>query len=403
MSNLWFFSTPFVSFGEGALAFLENIPGQKCFIVTDPGLIKVKLLDILTEKLKKFGKSWQVFGAVEPDPKEETILKGLEQCKQFAPDLVIGLGGGSSIDAAKAIWVLYERPDLKMDDIHPFKPLNLGKKAKLLAIPTTSGTGSEATWATIITRKQPDGSDFKMELANREIIPPYAILDTAFTKGLPPRITVATAFDAYGHAFEALTASWRNVFSDALAVKAIQLIRHYLPIAAKNGGDISARENLHSAACMSGISFCNSQVNIGHALAHATGANFHFMHGEIVGLFLPYVLKYMVNDPKDPGSIKAESILAETAKMIGIADWSDSAKISVEKLLRDISRFQDELGFPKSMAKLGVTRAQIDEKMESTVDKVMESIGTALSPRSPTRETYQKIILCAFEGKEIDF
>jgi acetaldehyde dehydrogenase/alcohol dehydrogenase len=196
--NLWFFGSPFISFGQGALEFLQDIPGKKAFIVTDPGIVKFKIIDILTEKLKKYKKNFKIFDQVEPDPKEETVLKGAEMCKEFEPDLIIGLGGGSSIDTAKAIMFLYEKPEMNLDDVNSFNKFGF-KKAKLLAIPTMSGTGAETTWALIITRKMEDGSDFKLELANRELVPSYAIVDPIFSKTMPPEITASTGFDALAH------------------------------------------------------------------------------------------------------------------------------------------------------------------------------------------------------------
>ena len=166
---MWFFDSPSIIFGEDALSHLEQIEGKKCFIVTDPGIIKAKLLDILIETLKETGKEWKIFEDVESDPKEETILKGAKICQEYDPDLIIALGGGSAIDAAKGIWILYERPELQIDDMHPFIKLGLGKKAKMIAIPTTSGTGAETTWAIIVTRIR-DGVTTKLEQGNREVI-----------------------------------------------------------------------------------------------------------------------------------------------------------------------------------------------------------------------------------------
>lgn len=403
MKNYWFFKTPFLSFGQGALDFLENIPGKKCLIVTDPGIIKVKLLELLTVALNKYNKEYTVFGEVEPDPHEETVFKGLQLAKNFQPEIIIGLGGGSSIDTAKAIWVLYERPELKFEDINPFSPLGLGKKAQMVAIPTTSGTGAEATWAAVITRVKADGVPIKLELANREIIPTYAILDPEFTKGLPIRITVATAFDAVTHAFEGLISQWHNDFSEGLCINGLRLIRQYLPQVVKNPGDLQGREKLHNAASMIGVGFGNSQVIMAHALGHAIGAIFKIVHGESVGVFIVPLLQYMTHDSKEPGSLLAQQILGNAAKMIGVAEWKDSIEIAVHKLIADMKQFQEEMKFPRSLKALRITAEQLNEKIHMVISNVMESMGTALNPRPMTQETYKKILFYTLEGKDIDF
>lgn len=261
---MWFFQSPIICFGEGALDHLESIPGEKCFIVTDSPLVELGMLKIVTDKLDKYGKQYEVFAEVEPDPSEETILRAAAQCQAYEPNLIIGLGGGSSIDTAKGVWILYERPELAIDDMHPFIKLNLGKKAKLVAIPTTSGTGAETTWAIIITRHKPGGLTQKLEQVNKEAIPTYAIVDPIFPKEMPPKLTSATGFDALGHAIEGVLATWQNDFSDGLALKALQMIFSYLPRVIADGGDMEAREKMHNAATMAGLAFGNSQ-EIGRA------------------------------------------------------------------------------------------------------------------------------------------
>jgi alcohol dehydrogenase class IV len=399
----WFFSSPYISFGPGSLNFLESIPGKKCFIVTDSGIVKFGLLNILTDALKKYHKNWTVFDKVEPDPSEITILEGLSLCKKMNPDLIIALGGGSSIDAAKAIWALYERPDLTLNDIHPFTALNLGVKVKCIAIPTTSGTGAEATWAIVVTRNLPEGGQYKSEHANRAIIPNYAILDPIFTKTLPPRQTIATAFDALSHAFETLISKWHNNFADAMAIRSIRMIRESLPKLLDDMSNLELRASIHNAATMAGMALCNAQVVMGHAMGHALGASFHLIHGESVGVFIPALLQYAINDPNDSSSVAAKKMLAEVAMSTGVANWADSIDVAANKIIADVVLLQQKCNFPTTLAKLGINKDRLVTEKQQILDKIKESIGTALGARSPTLETYWDIIEYVYEGKTVDF
>jgi acetaldehyde dehydrogenase/alcohol dehydrogenase len=397
--NYWFFGSPMVCFGQGALEFLQDIPGKKVFIVTDPGIVKLKIVDILTDKLKKFKRKYKIFDQVEPDPREETVIKGAEICKDFKPDLIIGLGGGSSIDTAKAIMFLYEKPDLNLDDVIPFSKFGF-TKAKLIAIPTTSGTGAETTWALIITRKLDDGSDFKLELANRELVPSYAIVDPIFSKTMPPHITASTGFDALAHVWEGIISLFKNDFSDGLAIKAIQLVREYLPRAVQNGTDMEAREKMHNAACMAGLCFGNSNVMMGHSIGHSLGAVFHKPHGLTVGIMLPYILQFAMNNPENN---ETRTIVAENAKMLGIADWSDDTEIASGKLVDDIKELMKVTNFPMSLNEAEISSEELDTQMESIVSKIVESISVSQSPRAASLEQYKQLLLYAHQGKDIDF
>jgi alcohol dehydrogenase class IV len=401
--QFWFFQSPKISYGIGALAVLENIPGRRCFIVTDPGIIQLHLIEHLTAVLKNVKKGYRIFGEIEPDPKEETILRGVHQCRSFSPDLIIALGGGSSIDAAKAIWFLYEHPDHPLDDIQPFNGLSLGQKAKMIAIPTTSGTGAEATWAIVVTRTLPDGSHLKLELANREVTPTYAILDPIFTQSLPPSITLSTAFDAYAHIFEALGSKWFNDFSAGLAAYSARLIRHNLPSVLKNGKDLNARAHLHNAACMAGLSFGNAQTNVGHALGHALGAVFGIPHGLSVGVFIRYGAQYQTGDPNDTGSQQARKAFTTFAQSCGLAMVGETEDHAIAAVISDIQQFQQETGFPRTIAELKITREQLESKRSEIITKALESLGSALSIRPISADILSKILTYAFEGKDIDF
>lgn len=399
---MWFFYSPTLIFGDGALDHLENVDGEKVFIVTDDMLVKLKVVDILTAKLDECGKKYEIFSEVEPDPHEETIAKAAVKCREYGPDLIIGLGGGSSLDTAKSVWVFYENPQFKdnPDEIHPFQRLNLGKKAKMITIPTTAGTGSETTWAVIITRTLPDGTHIKLEQANKELTPNIAIVDPIFTKSLPKNLTAATAFDAIGHLFEGLIASWRNDFSDAMSIKAFDLIHEYLARAYNDGNDMEAREKIANAATMAGLAFGNSQVIIGHTMAHVLGAVFHITHGLAVGIFLPYTLQFCLNDKENK---EAETILAKFSKMEGIAERSDSNELAARKIVDEVKRLQKVVQLPTTLKEIGIKKEDLENKLDQIAQFCMESSSSVMSPRSASTEEFKKLFIYAYEGKDVDF
>jgi alcohol dehydrogenase class IV len=397
---MWYFYSPTVVFGEGALDHLENIDGTKCFIVTDPIMEKLGLLDILTKTLEGANKEWQAFTEVEPEPAEETIYRAAEQCKSFEPDLVIGIGGGSCLDAAKAVWVLYEHPDFEtIDEIHPFQKLHTGCKAKMVAIPTTSGTGSETTWAVIISRNQ-GGVHAKLEQVNKAVIPTYALVDPVFPSKMPPALTAATGFDALAHSIEGLVATWQNVFSDALAIHAVRLIFQYLPRAVKNGEDTTAREQMHNAATMAGLAFGNSQVIIGHGMAHAIGAVLHIPHGNAVGMCLPYTMEYCINDLDSDTGVKKFALMA---KSVGAASWSDDDKKAAKALVEKIKKLQDQVNLPGSLKDLGISEEDFAAVRGVIVEQCLESPSVTMTPRNIGAGTFEKMLDYMYDGKSIDF
>ena len=397
---MWYFYSPILVFGEGALDHLENIEGKKVFIVTDPGIKKAGLLDILVKALKDTGKEWEAFTEVEPDPGENTIYKAAEMCKAFEPHLIIGFGGGSSIDVAKGVWVLYEHPEFdNVDEIHPFQTLHTGRKASLIAIPTTSGTGAEATWAVIITREE-DGQNTKLEQGNKGVVPTFAIVDPVFPQKMPPLLTAATGFDALGHCIEGYISTWQNVFSDAFAIHGTRLIFEYLPRAVKDGNDLQAREQMHNAATMAGLSFGNSQVIMGHGLAHSVGAVFHIPHGNAVGLCLPYTMEYCMNDRDSDMTRQKFALMAHS---LGVAEWGTDDTTASQELVDKVKWLQKETGLPASLKELGISREDLDTCTEGIIERCLESASTVMTPRRIGVEEFQKILDYMYEGKRIDF
>ena len=400
---MWFFYSPILCFGEGALDQLENIAGDKCFIVTDPDLVNLGAVQILTDKLDKFKKQYDIFADVEPDPSEETCLKAAAQCQAYEPNLIIGFGGGSSMDTAKAVWALYERPELGIDDLHPFMKLNVGQKAKLIAIPTTSGTGAETTWAVVITRHKANGITQKLEQTNKELIPTWAIIDPIFPKGMPPKLTYATGFDALGHSIEGLLATWMNDFSDGMSHIAIRMIFQYLPRVVADGGDLEAREKMHNAATMAGLAFGNSQAIIGHSMAHVLGAFFHVTHGIGVCLALPYIMQFCINDQNNPACVKAAEKLALVSKMMGWASFDADNMSAATVLIDKVKELQAQVGAPHAISELGLDQDEFEAQVPTMADQCMESSCSVMSPRAAGSEEFKKLYMYAWEGKDVDF
>jgi alcohol dehydrogenase class IV len=394
------FYSPIVFFGEDALDEIESMKGSKVLIVSDKILVELGVVKIVTDKLDECDKKWEIFDEVEPDPHETTILKALEQCKTLAPDLIIGVGGGSSIDAAKGIWYLYEHDEFTIDDLTPFEDLHMGQKAKMIAIPTTSGTGAEATWAVVITRVDENGNQSKLEQANRDVIPTYAIIDPVFTMGLPKKLTAATGFDAIGHCCEGLIADWKNDFADANCIHAMDIIKEYLVKAYNDGSDVLAREKMANAATIAGLGFGNSQIVMGHSMAHSLGAVFHITHGIAVGVMLPYVLEFCLKDQDDDSAVK---ILGKSSKKLGLAQWSDDDATAANNLVEYVKELRKNVDLPSNLKDCGVAREDLDKNMERLVLLANESASITMTPRQASNAEIQKVYEYAFEGKSIDF
>ena len=399
---MWYFFSPNIIYGEDALDFIENIPGNKCFIVTDEGLVKLGLLDILTEKLTESGKEFKIFSEVESDPHEETVLKARESCIYYKPDIIIGFGGGSSMDTAKAVQALYEFQNMVVDDLHPFNNelFKLGQKTKMVAIPTTSGTGAEATWAVIINRFE-DGYWRKLEQGHKALVPEFAILDPIFTVKMPSKLTAGTGFDVVAHSIEGLFSVWRNDFSDAMSYKALELVFEYLPRAYKNPDDMVARDKIHQAAAMAGLAFGNSQANLGHSMGHALGAVFHTHHGLAVGLFLPYNMQYCLNNPDETDQTVA--ILGKTAKLLNFTRWDTDDKEAAEILVKKVKELQKIVNLPQSLKELNISKEDFDKNLDHLINLCFQSSSSVMSPRSAGGEAFRKLYTYAYEGKNVDF
>ncbi|MEM2336713.1 MAG: iron-containing alcohol dehydrogenase, partial [Candidatus Bathyarchaeia archaeon] len=332
----------------------------------------------------------EIFDDVEAEPSKETVVKCAKCASLFEPDWIVGLGGGSCIDAAKASWALYERPDIQIDEISPLLKLGLRKKARLIAIPTTSGTGSEATWAIVITDAR---ERRKMELASKELVADIVILDPQLPMTMPKRLVADTGVDVLVNALEAYLSQWRNHFSDALAINALQAVFKYLPRSYSNSQDREAKENMHYAATMAGLAFSNSQICVAHAMGHALGALFKIPHGKSVAAVLTFAVEYMAKE-----AMERFSALAEAA---GIKAETD--KEAFEKFIQALKRLLRDVDEPVSIKELGISWENFQSELDSLVERAIGSTGTIASPRVPAAEDYRKLFVYAFEGKAVDF
>ena len=399
---MWYFFSPSVIYGEDALDFLENITGNKCYIITDKIIEELGYLKILTNKLEKLGKSFDVFNEVKPDPREEVVLKVKSLCIKYEPDLIIALGGGSVIDTAKVVWAMYEYPQYGIDDLHIFNKdlYDLGKKAKYIAIPTTSGTGADVTYDAVISRYN-DGVWQKLIQAHRGLVPSYAILDPIFPTGMPPSLTLDTGIDLVAHAIESIIANGKNEFSNALATKAIELAFKYLPIAYKDGKNKEAREYLHEAATMAGLSFGNGNLHIGHTTGHGLGAVFSLPHGKCVGIMLKYATQYCMNNPNNDD--KTISIYSKMAKQLGWAKWTDDDKVAAKSVIKKLEELFKKVNFPEKLKGLGFSRENLEQNLDLLVNLCFQDASGSMSPRLPSKTDFENIYRYAYEGKDVDF
>ncbi|KGP89963.1 acetaldehyde dehydrogenase [Pontibacillus chungwhensis BH030062] len=408
----WFKIPPKIYFEKNSIQYLAKMPKiSRAFIVTDEGMVKLGYVDKILHYLRKRPDyvHCEIFSDVEPDPSSETVMRGAEMMKQFQPDVIIALGGGSAMDAAKGMWLFYERPDTdfnglkqKFLDIRKrvFKYPELGLQAQFVAIPTTSGTGSEVTSFSVITDKE---ENVKYPLADYELTPDVAIIDPQFVMTVPKVVTADTGMDVLTHAIEAYVSNMANDYTDGLAMKAIQLVFEYLPRAYRNGDkDEEAREKMHNASTIAGMAFANAFLGINHSLAHKLGAEFHIAHGRSNAILMPHVIRYNATKPNKFTAFpkyehfKADIRYAEIARMLGLP--ARTTEEGVESLVQAIIRLAQELNIPMSIAENGVDAKEFEAKLDLLADRAFEDQCTTANPKLPLVTELAEVYRKAYKG-----
>ncbi len=413
---LWMRTPEKVYFKKGctpvALDELGTVMGKKrCFIVTDSFLYKNGYTKKIEDKLDQMGILHTCFSDVEPDPSLTSAKAGAAAMRSFEPDCIIALGGGSAMDAAKIMWVLYENPDVDFDDmamdfmdirkrIYTFP--KMGKKAYFVAIPTSSGTGSEVTPFAIITDKE---TGIKWPLADYELMPNMAIVDTDNMMSAPKGLTCASGIDVMTHAIEAYVSIMASDYTDSLALKAIKLVFDYLPRAYKNGNDVEARDHMANASCMAGMAFANAFLGINHSLAHKLGAFHHLPHGIANAVVLTDVMRYNSAEvPTKMGTFSQYQYphtlarYAEIGRFVGLTGKDDQEVF--EKLLDKLEELKKEIEIKPSIQAYGVDEAYFLETLDEMTEQAFNDQCTGANPRYPLMSELKEIYLTAYYGKE---
>lgn len=379
-----------IYYGKGSLEQLKNIKGKKAVIVIGGGSIKRNgFLDKALAYLKEANIETTLIEGVENDPSVETVLKGAKAMTEFEPDWIIAMGGGSPMDAAKAMWVFYEHPELKFDDIkNPFTIPELRNKAKFIGIPSTSGTASEVTAFSVITDYS---TDIKYPLADFNITPDIAIVDSELAETMPKKLTAHTGMDALTHAIEAYVATMHTVFTDPLALKAIEII--YSDLFDSYNDNKSARENMHYAQCLAGMAFSNALLGITHSMAHKTGAVFSIPHGCANAIYLPYVIQFNKKTCMDR--------YAQIAKAVGLKGDTDEQLVkSLEESIKELNKKMD---IPLTLKEYGIKEEDFNSKVELISQRAIEDACTGANPRKITVAEMMDLFKAIYYGTEVTF
>ena len=407
---LWFKVPPKIYFKPGSLSFaLKELAGKKrAFIITDKSLFDLGYTRKVTDILEPLGIQCQIFSDVRPDPDLTTINKAKAMVDTFAPDVLIALGGGSPIDAAKILWIMYEHPELKFEDLamrfmdirkRIFEFPQLGQKAEMVAIPTTSGTGSEVTPFSIITD---DSTNIKYAIADYALTPSMAIVDTDLVLTMPKGLCAASGIDVMTHALESYVSSMATEYTRGLSVEAGRLILNYLPTSYKTA-DVKAREHVHHAATIAGMAFANAFLGVCHSMAHKLGAAFHIPHGFANALLISQVIRYNATDcPVKQCAFpqyrypNAKAAYAAFAEGIGLKGKTDDEK--VDNLIKAIEGLKKDLNIPLSIKEWGISKEDFTEAMKTLPTLAFDDQCTGTNPRYPLIEEIEKLYWLAYEG-----
>ena len=395
--------------GKGALEALKNFTGKKAIICVGGGSMKkFGFLDRAIDYLKEAGMEVEVIEGIEPDPSVETVMKGAAKMLEFEPDWIIAMGGGSPIDAAKAMWIKYEYPDITFEEMcKVFGIPTLRRKAQFCAISSTSGTATEVTAFSIITDYN---KGIKYPIADFEITPDVAIVDPDLAETMPKKLVAHTGMDAMTHAIEAYVSTANCDYTDPLAIHAIEMIMKDL--VDSYNGDIEARDRMHNAQCLAGMAFSNALLGIVHSMAHKTGAAFadygaHIIHGAANAMYLPKVIAFNAKDET------AKARYGVIVDYMGIADKSASDDEKVAALIAYLRKMNDDLNIPHCIGKYGpdsfpceqgfVPEEVFLERLPEIAKNAIGDACTGSNPRIPTQEEMEKLLKCCYYDTEVDF
>jgi alcohol dehydrogenase class IV len=385
---MWWFSSPRIAFGEDSLEFLETLEGR-FLIVTDTNLVKAGIVEKVTRYLKG---EYEIFDRVEPDPSFEIVEEGVIVAQSFKPDYIIGVGGGSSLDVAKGVRIIYENPDLDPEEISPWTDVE-EKGVKLILIPTASGSGSEGSNAIVLTKKD---ESRKIASIHPRIMADYAIVDPEMVNDLPEKVAAFTGLDALSHAIDAYVSAWKNDFADGLCIQACKLLFNYLPRACKDRNDREAVEKVHNAATLAGLAIGSSQAGLSHSLGHSIGGVFHIPHGFACGISLPYTTKYY--------SRFAMEYYEELAYHLGIQAKGEEA---IDELVKKIKSLLASLNVPDNLRGIfkeyGIEEKEFYDKLDKLIYNSSTDNTVLTLVDIPSEEDFERLFIYAFEGREIDF
>lgn len=413
----WFKIPSKIYIEQNSITYLRDMREiNRAFIVTDRTMVDLGYVSRITEQLaaRKNKVQVQLFCDVEPDPSLQTVKKGWELMQAFKPDTIIALGGGSSMDAAKGMWLFYEHPEVDFADLkqkfmdirkRAFQYPELGKKSHLVCIPTTSGTGSEVSPFAVITDKV---NKLKYPLADYSLTPTVAIVDPALVMSLPAQVTADSGMDVLTHACEAYVSVMATDYTDALALKAVQMVFEYLPRAVHYGAkDEEAREKMHNASTMAGMAFANAYLGMCHSMAHKIGAEFHTVHGRTCGTLLPYVIRYNGTKPEKPGLwpkyqyYNADERYCQLAHAIGLK--FNTVQEGVEKFAKAVHDLGVEVGMAMNFKSQNVDKKEWEENLEKLAYLSYEDQCSPANPRVPMIKDMIELMRAAYEGTEIHY
>jgi acetaldehyde dehydrogenase/alcohol dehydrogenase len=410
---LWFRVPPKIYFRFGALpvALKELECKKKAFIVTDQPLYELGYAEKVVNILEEIGVECQIFSQVDPDPTIANARRGVAVMQAFGPDVIIALGGGSPMDAAKIMWVMYEHPEVKFEDLairfmdirkRIYQFPKLGQKAIMVAVPTTSGTGSEVTPFAVITDEK---TGIKYPLADYELTPTVAIIDPELVMNMPKSLTAFGGFDALVHAIEAFVSVFASEFTNGLALESIRLVFKYLPAAYEFGAeDPKAREKMHYASTTAGMAFANAFLGVNHSMAHKLGAAFHLPHGLANALLISQVIKYnSAEAPRKQAAFPQYKYPQASARFARIADFlalggnSDEEKVNL--LIDKVEDLKRKLNIPLSIRDAGVAENVFEAKLDELSELAFDDQCTGANPRYPLISEIKELYRKAYKGE----